>query len=308
MPGLVKEPQYITLNSGGVEGRRRIVDEGEDGWVPTFESIPTISFRNINGTDEERAALAKEVGQACSDVSFFHVMDSPLPPNIVSFSSPACRGYEPFFETKMGTDMKGNLRESFSMGDDFLDEESQYGPEAITGMRTLHYPSQEPDGSTPGLGTHSNFSSFTLVCQEPNLKPGLEVLNLNGRWVSVPPLPGCKYVVNMGDFLKQMAGGVFKSTIHRVYNRTGSWRYSLPFFFSLAPSATIQPLPQFASNAKATMTDMHVGTHFVRRVLNSRKFHPSAVKLREKGVPMEQWRYEMMVGVGIPGDEEKVQA
>ncbi|GAA6018310.1 hypothetical protein JCM10207_000799 [Rhodosporidiobolus poonsookiae] len=389
MPGLVKEPQYITFNSGGVEGRRRIVDEGEEGWVPTFESIPTISFRNINGTEEERAALAKAVGQACSDVGFFYVMDSPLPPNIVKdtfammerffaqpedvkldahwHKSPACRGYEPFFETKMGTDAKGNLRESFSMGDDFLDAEqaypgeiapgtkpqnrwperfpelreglyeyyhhvhafardllkifalaldlpeealqSQYGPDAITGMRALHYPPQEPDESTPGLGAHSDFSSFTLVCQEPDSKPGLEVLNLNGKWVSAPPLPGCDFVVNTGDFLEQTTGGVFKSTIHRVYNRTGSRRYSLPFFFSPSPSATIQPLPKFASNAKATTSDnMHVGTHYVRRVLNSRKFHPSAVKLREKRVPMEEWRYEMMMGVGIPEDEEEVQA
>ncbi|BGP43158.1 hypothetical protein JCM10449v2_007182 [Rhodotorula kratochvilovae] len=392
MPALVeKDNRYIAFNSGGVAGRRRIVEEGDPDWVPTFDAIPTISFKYIDGTLEEKQALAKEVGTACRDVGFFYVMDSGLPPSLIAdtfqmmerffarsddvklaahwHKSPACRGYEPFSETKLGLDAKGNLRESFAIGDDFLDDEQaysgkippgtkpqncwppdhpelregmyayyrqvepfarallkifalaldlpedafeeQYGEDAIWGMRALHYPPQEPDEDNPGLGAHTDFSSFTLVCQEPGSKPGLEVLNLNGQWVSAPPLPGCDFVVNTGDFLSQTTNNVFKSTVHRVYNRTGERRYSLPFFFSPSPGATVAPLPQFlrddasdsgvsVSSERENVKPVNVGEHYVRRVLHSRKHHPSSVKVRKAGIPMEEWKYEMMQGVGIP--------
>ncbi|GAA5915323.1 hypothetical protein JCM6882_005191 [Rhodosporidiobolus microsporus] len=378
MPGLLKEPEFITFNSGGVQGSRRVVQEGEEGWVPTFDSIPAISFKNLHGTAEERAALAKEVGTACRDVGFFYVMDSGLPEGLIDdtfkmmerffacpddikmdahwHKSPACRGYEPFAETKKGLTVQTNLRESFAMGDDFLDEEQEYpgevppgtkrqnmwpeefpelrsglysyykhvhtfarellkifaialglpetglenfyGADAITGMRALHYPAQEPEELTPGLGAHTDFSSFTLVCQELGAKPGLEVLNLNGQWVSAPPMGD--FVVNVGDFLSQQVNGAFKSTVHRVYNRTGERRYSLPFFFSPSPSAVIAPLQQFVSPKDAPFEPMVVGEHYVRRVLNSRIHHPSSLKVKKAGLPMEEWKYEMMQGVGIP--------
>ncbi|GAA5843314.1 hypothetical protein JCM11251_007283 [Rhodosporidiobolus azoricus] len=380
MPGLLKEPEYITFNAGGVSGRRRVINEGEEGWVPTFDSIPAISFKNLHGTADERAALAEEVGAACRDVGFFYVKDSGLPAELIKdtfevmerffacpdevkmtahwHKSPACRGYEPFEETKKGLSVQTNLRESFAMGDDFLDEEQAYpgevpsetkrqnmwpedfpelrrglyayyqhvnafarellrifaialglpedgleqfyGPDTITGMRALHYPPQEPEELTPGLGAHSDFSSFTLLAQEPGSKPGLEVLNLNGKWISAPPMADCTFVVNVGDFLSQQVNGAFKSTIHRVYNRTGERRYSLPFFFSPSPSAVIAPLPQFISPKDPPFEPMVVGEHYVRRVLNSRIHHPSSIKVRKAGLPMDQWKYEMMQGVGLP--------
>ncbi|GAA6044083.1 hypothetical protein JCM8097_000199 [Rhodosporidiobolus ruineniae] len=382
MPGMPKQPTYIDFNTGGVAGRRRVVEEGEEGWVPTFNEIPVISCANIHGTAAERAALAQEIGAACRDVGFFYVRDAQLPPHLVRDTfktmerffaqpdgvkldahwhrSPACRGYEPFVESAKGTEAKsGNLRESFAIGDDFLDEEQaysgpvppgtkpqnlwpsqfpdlrkdlyayyhhvhafarallgifaialdlpeevfqkQYAADAITGMRALHYPPQEPDEASPGLGAHTDFSSFTLVCQEPDSKPGLEVLNLNGHWISAPPLPGCDFVVNVGDFLSQTTNGLWKSTVHRVYNRTGERRYSLPFFFSPSPDVVIEPLKQFVGGKEGSRYEpMHVGTHYVRRVLNSRHQHPSSRAVKQAGIPMSEWRYEMMQGLGVP--------
>ncbi|GAA5839274.1 hypothetical protein JCM9279_002649 [Rhodotorula babjevae] len=393
MPALVRDSTFIAYNSGGVQGRRRVVAEDDPDWVPSFEAIPTISFKDIHGSPEQKRALARQVGDACRAVGFFYVKDSGIPSSLIVdtfevmerffacpddvklaahwHKSPACRGYEPFFETKLGLDAKGNLRESFAIGDDFLDAEQaysgevapgtkpqncwppdfpelraslyeyynhvepfarallvifalaldlredafeeQYGEDAIWGMRALHYPPQQADESNPGLGAHTDFSSFTLVAQEPGSKPGLEVLNLNGQWISAPPIDGCDFVVNTGDFLSQTTNNVFKSTVHRVLNRTGDRRYSLPFFFSPSPSSTVAPLAQFLRRANAAddestsstprernVEPVNVGEHYVRRVLHSRKHHPSSVKVREAGIPMSEWRYEMMQGVGVP--------
>ena len=94
-------------------------------------------------------------------------------------------------------------------------------------------------------------------------------------------------------------------------NRTGERRYSLPFFYSPSPGATFAPLPQFlrddasdsgvsVSSERENVKPVNVGEHYVRRVLHSRKHHPSSVKVRKAGIPMEEWKYEMMQGVGIP--------
>lgn len=49
--------------------------------------------------------------------------------------------------------------------------------------------------------------------------PGsLEIRNGSGDWVSVDPPKGA-LVVNVGDMLEALSGGVFRSTPHRVSNR-----------------------------------------------------------------------------------------
>lgn len=63
---MVQAPtRYISYMSAGKEIRRPIREEGDEGWVPTFEEIPVISFEKIGGSEEERRELAEVVGRAC---------------------------------------------------------------------------------------------------------------------------------------------------------------------------------------------------------------------------------------------------
>ncbi|KAJ9148926.1 2OG-Fe(II) oxygenase superfamily protein [Pleurostoma richardsiae] len=79
-----------------------------------------------------------------------------------------------------------------------------------------------------GLGAHTDLQSFTLLWQDS--VGGLQVLQKDGQWVKVPPVPGT-FVVNLGDFLQRLTNDRFKSTVHRVYNYAPVERYSMPFFF-----------------------------------------------------------------------------
>lgn len=195
----------------------------------------------------------------------------------------------------------------------------------ITGMRALHYPPQELGVDTPGLQAHADFDSFTLLAQQPGSEPALEVLNLNGKWISAPPIDGATFTCNIGDFLEAATNGVFVSTLHRVLNNgNSSPRYSLPFFFTPDPDAVIEPLPAFVGKDGPKFPPMLVGQHYVRRVLNSRIHHPSAQfvrKVRElsrrnhgrveltpcphlqHNIPMEKWHYGMMQGQGLSEEE-----
>merc|ERR1711939_71549 len=132
------EEQYVYFNSGGTSGRRRIYKKGDAGYKDSFESIPVIDCSTIYSDDiEVRRKLAGEIGKACREVGFFYVknppgvtkedidstfkvvrefFDTPVEEKLKVHwhNSAAYRGYGPFGQ---------QLRESFTCGDDFLDEE-----------------------------------------------------------------------------------------------------------------------------------------------------------------------------------------
>ena len=54
-------------------------------------------------------------------------------------------------------------------------------------------------------------------------------------------MPG-SFVCNIGDILDRMTGGLYRSTPHRVRNRSTRGRLSFPFFFDPSWDAEIKPI------------------------------------------------------------------
>ncbi|HEY0191445.1 MAG TPA: 2OG-Fe(II) oxygenase family protein [Kofleriaceae bacterium] len=105
-------------------------------------------------------------------------------------------------------------------------------------FRIFHYPAGAADGAW-GVGEHTDYGLLTLLKQDA--RGGLEVKTPAG-WIDAPPLPGT-LVCNLGDMLDRLTGGRFRSTPHRVRNRSGASRYSWPFFLDPAFDARVAPLP-----------------------------------------------------------------
>jgi isopenicillin N synthase-like dioxygenase len=109
-------------------------------------------------------------------------------------------------------------------------------------LRLLHYPPQPPQ--TPddlyGSAPHTDFGALTLLAQDP--VGGLEVMAPDGTWLPAPYRPG-SFVVNVGDMLHRLTNGRLRSTPHRVINRSGRERLSIPFFFDPHVLTEIAPLP-----------------------------------------------------------------
>ncbi|KAE9967338.1 hypothetical protein BLS_006435 [Venturia inaequalis] len=147
------------------------------------------------------------------------------------------------------------------------------------GIRPLHYPPQEVNTDV-GLGAHADYSWFTLVNQL-SATPALEVLNHNGGWVSAPPIANT-LVVNVGDFLERASNDVFVSTVHRVVNKTGEERYSLPFFLSPNQDAIVEVLPSCISEERpARYESVRCGNWIEERLLRARRNHPLSVAARK---------------------------
>ncbi|KAJ5118121.1 hypothetical protein N7526_011144 [Penicillium atrosanguineum] len=105
-------------------------------------------------------------------------------------------------------------------------------------MRLLHYPPTRPAATAKegeaqkrqlGSSAHTDFGAVTLLLQDEH--PGLEVQDSKtGDWIEVPPNPAA-YVINMGDIVTRLTGGLYKSSVHRVLNKNPTDRFSVVYFF-----------------------------------------------------------------------------
>ena len=108
-------------------------------------------------------------------------------------------------------------------------------------LKLNHYPLQQDPLNENNIGVvpHSDSGCFTILWQDDN--GGLEVQNQQGDWVGAPPLAD-SFVVNIGNILQYWSNGRFSSTPHRVINRNGGDRYSIPFFVNPDFGTIIRPL------------------------------------------------------------------
>ncbi|MCJ1300641.1 hypothetical protein MMC08_003438 [Hypocenomyce scalaris] len=126
--------------------------------------------------------------------------------------------------------------------EDYFDEYIKR-PEA--GMRILHYPQQEHSvDDQNGIGAHTDFECFTIVNQD--MSGGLEVLGKSGKWIKAKPVPD-SFVINIADCFMRQTNDFFVSTVHRVINKSGRERYSIPFFYGLDRKMPLDPIPTCVS-------------------------------------------------------------
>ncbi|MEM7730436.1 MAG: 2-oxoglutarate and iron-dependent oxygenase domain-containing protein [Pseudomonadota bacterium] len=118
-------------------------------------------------------------------------------------------------------------------------------------LRLLHYPPMPQEEGADGAGSsvraaaHEDINLLTLLLGAE--EAGLEVRHRSGVWLPINAPTG-SLVVNAGDMLDRLTGGVIPSTTHRVVNPTRARaphsRYSMPFFLHPAQDFLLEALPK----------------------------------------------------------------
>lgn len=164
-------------------------------------------------------------------------------PNVWPAGAPRFRPVmERYYETMHGVSLTllRGLALSLALPEDHFEG---FAAGASATLRLLHYPPQpaHPAPGEKGCGAHTDFGALTLLLQDD--VGGLEVWDHGAEgWIDAPPIAGA-YVVNLGDLIARWTNGRYRSTQHRVINRSGRERYSVPFFFTGNPAQRIEPLP-----------------------------------------------------------------
>jgi len=147
--------------------------------------------------------------------------------------------------------------------------ESHYQKPLARGQLVYYPPSQADDEKAQrfGVAPHTDFGVLTLLYQDNS--GGLQVKARTGEWIEAPPIPGT-LVVNTGDLLQRWTNDRFESTLHRVINRSGKARYSMPVFYDPASTAIIDPAELGVNRFATNHPPISAGDHIQSR--NRRNF------------------------------------
>ncbi|HMK78432.1 MAG TPA: 2-oxoglutarate and iron-dependent oxygenase domain-containing protein [Xanthobacteraceae bacterium] len=162
---------------------------------------------------------------------------------------------------------------SLDMPEDYF---LQFCVKPMVQMRLFHYPPQEPmsDEKAFGVAPHTDYGMITLLLQDPI--GGLELKKRDGEWVSAPFVPGT-LVINIGDLFQRWTNDIYTSNQHRVINRTGKERYSVPMFFNLDYQSVVACLPTCQSAATpAKYEPIKSGDYLVGRFRDVQKYKVAA--------------------------------
>jgi isopenicillin N synthase-like dioxygenase len=115
----------------------------------------------------------------------------------------------------------------------------------IAFMRLFHYPPTVNVAQNEyGAAEHKDYGFLTILSQDST--GGLEVRSPEGEVVLAPPRPR-SFIINAGDMLSEITGGKIRSAPHRVINRSGGARYSIPLFYDPDFDARFESLPEYSA-------------------------------------------------------------
>ena len=126
---------------------------------------------------------------------------------------------------------------------------SDGGEQNFWSMKLVSYPPApsvtcaKTTESFQGVGAHTDSNFLTLICQDAH-SSGLQVQNVQGDWVDVPPTESNIMICNIGELSEVWSGGYFLATPHRVVRHTSNThsRTSLPIFYNPKLDAVLEPI------------------------------------------------------------------
>lgn len=176
---------------------------------------------------------------------------NPWPDDVQPSLSPVIMDY-----VRGVVDVAGQLRKSMCSALNVDPRESDYlfGPcegvdPSFWSMKLVSYPpiddanNDNTNEPKQGVGAHTDSNFMTLICQDSH-SSGLQVQNVQGGWIDVPPTGTNILICNLGELAEIWSNNYFMATPHRVLRHSSSTqnRISLPVFYNPRIDQAMEPI------------------------------------------------------------------
>ncbi len=194
-----------------------------------------------------------------------HMLSTPTMTDVADFDASTYALYEAF--DGFGRELLKAVALYLDLDEDWFENTVDTGNSIL---RLLHYPPQLdplPEGSVRAAA-HEDINVITLLLGAE--EAGLQALHRSGEWLSVNPPEGA-LVINCGDMLQRLTGGLLPSTTHRVLNPTPERakfpRYSTPFFLHFNSDFMISPLQSCLDQGGKAEADITAHDYLMERLI-----------------------------------------
>jgi len=140
----------------------------------------------------------------------------------------------------------------------------------------VYYPPHPPmaEADQFGVAPHTDYGCITLLYQDDS--GGLQVRELGTNdWIDATPIHG-SLVVNVGDLLARWSNDRFRSTLHRVINKSGHERYSIATFYDPTYSAMVDPCDLGVEPDASLYPPVAAGDYILKRIDDSMAYRKKA--------------------------------
>lgn len=218
------------------EAKKKNIDKSASACNRGYESLGGQTLQPGAMPDrKEGFYIGEEVTDGDPRLSRFNQGPNQWPADLPAFR-PVMMAYFGALSVVAATLMRG-IALSLDLDDDTFET---FTHRPLSTLRLLHYPPSRPEmPDEMGAGAHTDFGGLTLLMQDK--VGGLQVQGPDG-WIEAPALPGT-FIVNLGDMIARWTNDRYRSTRHRVINRSGRERYSVPFFYAGNPDYQVSCIP-----------------------------------------------------------------
>ena len=215
--------------------------------------------------DNAKADLKESFLWGCQDKNGFSLENHPLRgSNVWPKFQPALEQYAMSYFNHADK-LARNLLRGFALGLK-LDQEFflKTCKNPLSRASLVYYPNQPSNlGKNQfGVSSHTDFGVLTVLCQDS--VGGLQVEDINGNWFHAPPIEDT-IIVNVADLLSRWTGGEYKSTPHRVVNKSGKERLSIVLAFDPDPETIIDPKEILGETIKDIEKPITCGDYLIWR-------------------------------------------
>ncbi|KAH8807248.1 hypothetical protein F5884DRAFT_833038 [Xylogone sp. PMI_703] len=148
--------------------------------------------------------------------------DQPLPPTLAKVNK-EIQGFMRSAHEQIALKVLACLSVSLGLPDNYFPNLHNFDSPSFSTLRLLHYPALDgEDATTPvRLRAHTDHTVVTVLFQHKVMGLQVRPPNLTGpvmdgeQWLDAPIIPGAA-LVNIGETMTFLSGGLLKSTLHRV--------------------------------------------------------------------------------------------